>query len=99
MTYSKIGPDLPVVNAGIVHRRIEYPTVHGSPTPESIVKFKAAALKLLDQLAKDTTQQSKRDSYNKVSEMVEEVSSARAAWMADVMVSSTNAEYSDKLGE
>ena len=93
------GPDLPVVNSGIVYRQVEYPNNAGTPTSESIVKFKASALKLLEQLAKDTTQQTKRDSYNKVAAMVEEVSTTRAAWMADVMVSSINGEYADKLGE
>lgn len=92
-------PDLPVLVSGIVYRKVEYPSVTGTPAPESVVKFKAAALKLLEQLSKDTTQQAKRDSYNKVSAMVEEVSPARAAWMADVMVSSINGEYADKLGE
>ena len=91
--------DVPVVNIGLVYRKVEYPPVAGMPAAESVVKFKAAALKLLDQLAKDTTQQVKRDSYTKVAGMVEEVTPARAAWMADVMVSSINAEYADKLGE
>lgn len=93
------GPDLPVVNSGIVYRQVEFPNNAGTPTSESIVKFKASALKLLEQLARDTTQQAKRDSYNKVAAMVEEVSPTRAAWMADVMVSSINGEYADKLGE
>lgn len=92
-------PDLPVVNTGITYRKVEYPSAGGVPSPESAVKFKAAALKLLDQLAKDTTQQAKRDSYTKVAGMVEEVTPARAAWMADVMVASINGEYADKLGE
>ncbi|GJE92960.1 ATP-dependent protease La [Phanerochaete sordida] len=90
-------PDLPVVNTGITYRKVEYPSAGGVPSPESAVKFKAAALKLLDQLAKDTTQQAKRDSYTKVAGMVEEVTPARAAWMADVMVASINGEYADKL--
>ncbi|PSR70447.1 hypothetical protein PHLCEN_2v13698 [Hermanssonia centrifuga] len=90
-------PDLPTVDSGIVDRRIEYPPTESPPSAESVVKFKAAALKLLDQLAKDTTQQAKRDTYNKVAAMIEEISYVKAAWMADVMVSSTNGEYSDKL--
>ncbi|KAI0696159.1 Lon protease C-terminal proteolytic domain-containing protein [Cytidiella melzeri] len=86
-----------VVSSGIVHLRVEYPTTDGTPSAENVVKFKAAALKLLSQLAKDTTQEVKRDSFNKVAALVEEVSQVRAAWISDVIVSSTNAEYNDKL--
>lgn len=87
------------LSPGIVHLRVEYPKTDGVPSPENVVKFKAAALKLLNQLARDTTQEVKRESLNKVAALVEEVSQVRAAWIADVMLSSTNAEYQDKLGE
>lgn len=89
----------PDINNGLMRCQVQYPSTDGVPPPESVVKFKASALKLLNQLAKDTTQQAKRDSYDKVAALVEEVSHLRAAWMADVIVSSTNAEYTDKLGE
>ena len=83
---------------GILHLHVEYPKTDDIPSPENVVKFKAAALKLLNQLARDTTQEVKRESYNKVAALVEEVSHVRAAWIADVILSSTNAEYKDKLG-
>ena len=70
----------------------------GKPNSENVIKFKTAALRLLDFLAKDTTQQSKRDTYNKVASMIEEVTEQRAPWMADVMVANINGEYADKLG-
>jgi ATP-dependent Lon protease len=92
-------PDRPVLNTGIVYRKVEYPTASGAPSPETAVKFKAAALKLLDQLSKDTTQQTKKDSYNRAMATVEEASSTRAPWVADVIVSSINGEYADKLGK
>lgn len=87
------------VHHGVVERRVEYAPPDGIPTMEAVIKFKAAALKLLEQLARDTTQQVKRDSYNKVAVMIEETSDTKAAWMADVMVSNVNGEYLDKLGE
>lgn len=99
ITRVRIVDDVSHVDSGIVHLRVEYPPTDGVPTAENVVKFKAAALKLLNQLARDTTQQVKRESYSKVAALVEEVSHVRAAWMADVILSSTNAEYADKLGE
>lgn len=77
---------------------VEYPSKERNPTTENVVKFKSAALRLLEFLAKDTTQQSKRDTYNKVASMIEEVTEQRAPWMADVMVANVNGEYADKLG-
>ena len=86
------------LSQGILHLHVEYPKTDDIPSPENVVKFKAAALKLLNQLARDTTQEVKRESYNKVAALVEEVSHVRAAWIADVILSSTNADYKDKLG-
>lgn len=86
------------VTSGIARLRVEYPRTDGVPSHENVLKFKAAALKLLNQLARDTTQDVKRESLNKVAALVEEVSQVRAAWISDVILSSTNAEYKDKLG-
>ncbi|CAL1698106.1 unnamed protein product [Somion occarium] len=82
---------------GILECAVEYPSQDGTPTTENVVKFKTAALRLLEHLAKDTTQQAKRDTYNKVASMLEEVTEQRAPWMADVMVANINGEYADKL--
>ena len=61
--------------------------------------FKSAALRLLDRLAKNAIGQSSRtDAWSKLSGMIEETSEARAAWMADVLVTAVNGEYADKLG-
>lgn len=99
VTRVRIVDDLSVdLSQGILHLHVEYPKTDDIPSPENVVKFKAAALKLLNQLARDTTQEVKRESYNKVAALVEEVSHVRAAWIADVILSSTNAEYKDKLG-
>ena len=85
--------------SGIVERKVELPPADGIPNVDAVSKFKAAALKLLDQLARDSTLQAKRDSYLKVAAMVEETSQAKAPWMADVMVANVNGVYEDKLGE
>ncbi len=87
------------LSSGVVHLRVEYPRTDGIPSHENVVKFKASALKLLNQLSRDTTQEVKRESFNKVAALVEDVSQVKAAWIADVILSSTNAEYKDKLGE
>ena len=83
----------------IMTRKVEFPSDDGVPAMESVLKFKAAALKLLEQLARDTTQTAKRESYNKVAAMIEETSQSKAAWMADLMVANVNGEYADKLGK
>ena len=83
---------------GLTSCLVDYPSKEGNPNSENVIKFKTAALRLLDFLAKDTTQQSKRDTYNKVASMIEEVTEQRAPWMADVMVANINGEYADKLG-
>lgn len=84
----------------LIELRAEYPKADGTPSPETVAPFRAAASKLLDSLAQDATQQSRRDVYVKISHMIEEVSDDRAPWMADVIVAGINkVEYADKLGE
>lgn len=93
-----VPPD-PAAPQVLSERKVEYAPPDATPSMESVVKFKTAALRLLDHLARDTIQQTKRDTYNKVASMLEEMSDQRAPWMADVMVASINGEYADKLGE
>ena len=84
----------------LIELRAEYPPADGPPSPETIAPFRTAASKLLDSLAQDATQQSRRDVYVKISHMIEEVSDDRAPWLADVIVAGINKiEYADKLGE
>ncbi|TCD60849.1 hypothetical protein EIP91_009398, partial [Steccherinum ochraceum] len=82
---------------GIVERRVEYPEAEGTPAMESIIKFKASALRLLELLAKDTSQQAKRDAYRKIADMLENTTDGKMANMADLLVASVNGEYADKL--
>jgi ATP-dependent Lon protease len=82
----------------LVVRPVEYPDTNGVPSSESVAVFKGAALRLLDRLANDASQPSRKDGWLKVSAMVEDVSDSKAPSMADVMVAAVNGEYSDKLG-
>ncbi|KZT23038.1 ATP-dependent protease La [Neolentinus lepideus HHB14362 ss-1] len=81
----------------VKYHPVEYPSGDEIPCAETVEAFKAAALRLLDRLAKDSTQQSRKDAWMKIAGMVEEISEQRAAWMADVMISAVNGEYNDKL--
>lgn len=77
---------------------VEYLAKEQPPSHESVEVFKAAALRLLDRLAKDAVQQSRKEAWVKVAGMVEDIEQHRAPWMADVMVAAINGEYADKLG-
>ncbi|KAK2465142.1 hypothetical protein APHAL10511_002834 [Amanita phalloides] len=76
---------------------VEYPPTEKIPSRETVEKFKYSAARLLDRLAKDSAQQSKRDGYLKIAAMLEDITDARAPWMADVLVGTINGEYTDKL--
>ena len=85
------------VDSLVIHP-VEYPDTNGVPSSESVEVFKGAALRLLDRLAKDASQLSRKEGWLKVSAMVEDISDSKASGMADVMVAAINGEYSDKLG-
>ena len=90
----------PFAPSDLIELKAEYPKPDGPPTPETVAPFRAAASKLLEGLAQDATQQSRKDVYAKISQMMEEVSDDRTPWMADVIVAGINkVEYDDKLGE
>ncbi|KAF8968849.1 Lon protease C-terminal proteolytic domain-containing protein [Flammula alnicola] len=76
---------------------VEYPPSEKVPSPESVEKFKQSALRLLDRLAKDSVQQTRKEGYNKIANMLDDIADARTPWMADVLIGSVNGEYSDKL--
>ncbi|KAF9472048.1 ATP-dependent protease La [Pholiota conissans] len=76
---------------------VEYPPTEKVPTPEAVEKFKQSALRLLDRLAKDSVQQTRKEGYNKIASMLDDITDARTPWMADVLIGSINGEYNDKL--
>lgn len=83
----------------LVAHDIEYPPTERVPPRDVVDNFKQSALRLLDRLAKDSVQQSRKEGYNKIAGMLEDITDARAPWMADVLVGSINGEHSDKVGE
>ncbi|KAM5532690.1 hypothetical protein V8D89_013659 [Ganoderma adspersum] len=88
----------PFSPSDLIELKAEHPKADGAPTPETVAPFRAAASKLLQGLAQDTTQQSRKDVYAKIAQMMEEVSDDRTPWMADVIVAGINkVEYDDKL--
>ena len=78
---------------------VEYPPPEKLPSHEGVEKFKQSALRLLDRLAKDSLQQSRKDGYDKITSMLDDIADARTPWMADFLVGTVTGEYNDKLGE
>ncbi|KAJ7746882.1 ATP-dependent protease La [Mycena maculata] len=76
---------------------IQYPPTEKVPSRKVVDTFKQSALRLLDRLARDSGQQIRRDGYHKISGMLEDITDARAAWMADILVGTVNASFADKL--
>ncbi|KAG6899475.1 hypothetical protein C0993_009949 [Termitomyces sp. T159_Od127] len=78
-------------------QEIEYPPTERVPSKETVDKFRHSALRLLDRLARDSTQHARKENYHKIASMLEDITSSRAPWMADVLVGSIDGEYADKL--
>ncbi|KAJ7493431.1 ATP-dependent protease La [Mycena galericulata] len=76
---------------------IQYPPTEHVPSRKVVDAFKQSALRLLDRLARDSAQQIRRDGYHKIAAMLEDITDARAAWMADILVGTVNASFADKL--
>ena len=80
------------------YHQVEYLPPEGKAAKDTITTFKGAALNLLDRLVQDAGNNTRRENWARFSAMVEEVSDARAGWLADVMVWSMITDYSDRLG-
>ena len=78
---------------------VEYPPPEAVPSHEGAEKFKQSALRLLDRLAKDSLQQSRREGLHKITSMLDDITDSRTPWMADVLIGTVNGDYTDKLGE
>jgi ATP-dependent Lon protease len=90
--------DLSFPQEDLLFYDVEYPPTELVPSNEVVEKFKYAGMNLLDRLARDSTQLAKKESYSKIAGMLQDITSVRAAWMADVLIGAINGEYSDKLG-
>jgi len=76
------------------------PDAHSPPAPDVVQDFKAAAVRLLERFAQDTSQSArKRESWARIAQLVDETEPERAAALADAIVSAVGAEHADKLGE
>jgi ATP-dependent Lon protease len=70
------------------------------PAPDIVQDFKAAAIRLLERFALDTSQSArKRESWARIAHVVDETEPDKAAALADAIVSAVGAEHADKLGE
>jgi ATP-dependent Lon protease len=90
--------DLSFPQEDLLFYDVEYPPTEPVPSNEVVEKFKYAGMRLLDRLARDSTQQVKKESYSKIAGMLEDVTSDRASWIVDVLIGAINGEYADKLG-
>lgn len=75
---------------------VEYPPHGAIPSPRTLEATKAAAINLLDKLAKSGP---RREYWSRMMRSVEEVDNSRIVWLADVIVSAVDAEFNDKVGE
>ena len=74
---------------------IEYPPSGAKPTRFTLESTKAAAVNLLDKLAKSGP---RRDYWSRMMHFVEGIDNSRIVWLADAMASAVEAEFNDKLG-
>lgn len=76
------------------------PDVQSPPALDIVQDFKAAAIRLLERFAQDTSQSArKRESWARIAHVVDETESDKAAALADAIVSAVGVEHADKLGE
>jgi ATP-dependent Lon protease len=81
---------------------VVYPPLdaHSPPVSDIVQDFKAAAIRLLERFAQDTSQSArKRESWARIAHVVDETEPDKAAAVADAIVSAVGAEHADKLGE
>ncbi|KAF8196746.1 Lon protease C-terminal proteolytic domain-containing protein [Mycena galopus ATCC 62051] len=91
-------PYLPDAENAFIPWDVQYPPAPKEvPSRKAVDTFKQSALRLLDRLARDSGKQIRRDGYNKISGMLEDITDSRAAWMADILVGTVNASFADKL--
>ncbi|KAF8262462.1 Lon protease C-terminal proteolytic domain-containing protein [Lactarius quietus] len=84
---------------GIARVRLADPPAINGPVPlPRVDDFKAAAIRLLERFAQDTSQAArKRESWSRIAHLVDETEPRRAAGLADAIISAVGAEHADKL--
>lgn len=80
----------------LTYSPVEYPPSGTTPTQSTLEATKAAALNLLDKLAKSGP---RREYWSRMIHFVQGIDSSRVEWLADAMASAVDAEFNDKLGQ
>ena len=75
---------------------VEYPPSGAKPASATLEATKAAAVNLLDKLARAGP---RRDYWSRMMHFVGGIDGSRIAWLADAMVSAVDTDFNDKLGE
>jgi hypothetical protein len=76
------------------------PDAQSPPAPDIVQDLKAAAIRLLERSAQDTSQSTrKRESWARIAHVVGETEPDKAAALADAIVSAVGADHADKVGE
>ncbi|KAJ7583597.1 ATP-dependent protease La [Mycena floridula] len=86
-----------VLGPTLLTHDIEYQPTEKVPSKEVAEKFKQSAVRLLDRLAREAVQMSRREGFQKIADMLDDIADARTPWMADVLIATIGTEYSDKL--
>ena len=79
----------------LVYCAVEYPPNDVKPTHSTLDATKAAAVNLLDKLAKLGP---RKDYWSRMMQFVEGIDNSRIVWLADAMAAAVDAEFNDKLG-
>ena len=94
----------PAINGPVPlpHIDVSYPPpdTDTPPAADVVQDFKAAAIRLLERFAQDTSQAArKRESWSRIAQLVDETEPQRTAALADAIISAVGAEHADKIGE
>ncbi|KAF9649534.1 ATP-dependent protease La [Thelephora ganbajun] len=73
---------------------VEHPPSGAKPTRSTLEATKAAAVNLLDKLAKSGP---RKDYWSRMMHFIEGIDNSRIVWLADAMTSAVDAEFNDKL--
>lgn len=80
----------------VIYCPVQYSPSEGLPSGATVAAFKVAALNLLDKLTKPGP---RKEQWDRLSAVIEDISNEKAGTMADAMVSTVEGEFADKLGK
>ncbi|KZT37119.1 ATP-dependent protease La [Sistotremastrum suecicum HHB10207 ss-3] len=89
------------ISGPIQYMNIEYPLneMKQTPTKETVIEFKQAALRVLERLSRDAgSNASRKDGWRRLADLVENIDNgSTAASLADVLVAVINGEHADRI--